>query len=395
MSERRTRSEVRLGAAASPDARGRIDVRIDGNEAGRPIYFQSGDVDLAPSNEAALTSAILPAMLWNQNIVVEGPASRRFLENLDRIEDIYHCWDARLQKVQVRGATPVVRERRGERVGLFFSGGVDSFYSLLKHQDEVTDLIFIHGFDIGVGDRSRLQGIGEVVRRAGERLGKRVVEVATDLRSLLEGQALSWRRLGGGPVKAAIGHVLGAEFKRIYIAAAETYAILVPWGGHPLLDPMWGTEALEFRRDGGESTRPEKVGRLVAHDWIVESLRVCWRPTADGLNCGRCEKCMRTMLILESFGALERCPTFAADLEPQRVARIHYRGVYFLDGAREVLEALERSGRARALARALRRALTRSERSVVVSALLETYSPRAASSFRRLDRQSRRDDSLA
>jgi len=29
----------------------------------------------------------------------------------------------------------------------FFSGGVDSFYTFLKHRHEITDLAVVHGFD--------------------------------------------------------------------------------------------------------------------------------------------------------------------------------------------------------------------------------------------------------
>ncbi len=39
-------------------------------------------------------------------------------------------------------------------IACFFSGGVDSFYTLLKHREEITHIIFVHGFDIALEDHS-------------------------------------------------------------------------------------------------------------------------------------------------------------------------------------------------------------------------------------------------
>src|SRR5574337_867736 len=36
----------------------------------------------------------------------------------------------------------------GRKVAVFFSGGLDSFYTLLKRRNEIDSLVFIHGFDI-------------------------------------------------------------------------------------------------------------------------------------------------------------------------------------------------------------------------------------------------------
>ena len=36
----------------------------------------------------------------------------------------------------------------------FFSGGVDSTYTFLKHQDEISHVVYIHGFDFYFNDSS-------------------------------------------------------------------------------------------------------------------------------------------------------------------------------------------------------------------------------------------------
>jgi len=60
--------------------------------------------------------------------------------------------------------------RRG--VGCFFSGGVDSFYTLLKHRREITDLVVVHGFDLPLASdplrRSLSEAAGDVARVSGQ-----------------------------------------------------------------------------------------------------------------------------------------------------------------------------------------------------------------------------------
>ena len=35
-------------------------------------------------------------------------------------------------------------------VAIAFSGGVDSFFTLIKGQKEISDVVFIHGFDMSI-----------------------------------------------------------------------------------------------------------------------------------------------------------------------------------------------------------------------------------------------------
>jgi hypothetical protein len=134
----------------------------------------------------------------------------------------------------------------------------------------------------------------------------------------------------------------------------------MPAGNHPLLDPCWSSEALEFVHDGLEATRIEKV-RLIAQDErALGWLRVCVRPTEDSLNCGRCEKCLRTMINLHAVGALERCPMFPSKIEPRRIARLDVVNVNHQVFFEQNIRALkERPSDAR-IVRALQTAIKRS-----------------------------------
>ena len=52
-------------------------------------------------------------------------------------------------------------------------------------------------------------------------------------------------------------------------------------------------------------------------------LRVCWQNVGTDLNCGRCEKCVRTMAMLAGAGVLDRCETFPDRVDlPDRIGQL-------------------------------------------------------------------------
>jgi hypothetical protein len=88
-----------------------------------------------------------------------------------------------------------------------------------------------------------------------------------------------------------------------------------PSGSHPLLDPLWSTETLEVVHDGTEAERTEKIASRIARSKLaLRTLRVCFEVENQPKNCGRCGKCLQTMMCLHVAGALEACSTFVAPL---------------------------------------------------------------------------------
>jgi hypothetical protein len=124
-----------------------------------------------------------------------------------------------------------------------------------------------------------------------------------------------------------------------------SYSHLNPVSSHPLLDHLWGTEGLIFKHDGCEASRFERVARISQSEIALRSLRVCLQNPEDSLNCGQCEKCLRTMLALQAIGTLEHCTTFKKKLDVEAVSRIEYtRPILQLPYAEENLEALKKNG---------------------------------------------------
>jgi hypothetical protein len=323
----------------------------------RQVIFRA-NVPLNPCAESYVAAALLPCMRENCGLLdTPREISERLLESVSLIQDIHTSWDPALRRVTLPRFIPVVRLPSIEgRVGLFFSGGVDSCYSLLKHQDEITDLVFVRGFDLEPGNKPLCDRVAARLREVADAFGKRFVEVETTIRDVLDPFA-DWCSASHGAAMASIGHLLYPAFGKIYMAAPHTYANLFPCGSHPMLDPLWSTEGLEFVHDGCETMRVEKVSMVATSDVCLRHLRVCWRNTDGAYNCGKCEKCLRTMINLRINGTLERCSVFDRPLSLRRVARLNVTDVDTRSYVIENLRALEESGVDPALQRALQRVL--------------------------------------
>jgi hypothetical protein len=310
------------------------------------------DGPIAPGAEPFLAGALPVAMKLGLPLHVEEPISAQLLASIPSIQAIYHAWNPDWRVIPVSAESPQPTPPGGGGVASFFSGGVDSFYTLLKHLDEIDALIFIHGFDIPLDNTSLRARVSAAVREVAAAFAKPLIEVETNLKQFVV-RHVPWE-YAHGALLAGVALLLSPRFSRIYIAASEFYgmAVRVPWGSHPLLDPLWTTERTTIVHDGCEATRMDKVARIARSEVALRWLRVCWENPNGEYNCGRCGKCLRTMVALRIVGALDRCKTFDRPLDLAAVAwktlspdRPHMF---------PYLEAAERAGTDPALVRALR-----------------------------------------
>jgi len=334
----------------------RVEVELELEGKAWKVYYQSSDAPLAANLEAILALGLLPAMRRRQTIYTSGSASVLFLVNLEKVQDFFLEWKPNYSRVAIKGAealTDIIPG--GDRVGLFFSAGLDSFFSLFRHMDEITDLIFIHGFDIPPDRLSQIEMVSQAVRKVADQYGKRLVEVDTNA-STFATYYLPGHQVYGA-ILASVGYLLYPSFHKIYIAAAHTYDTLEPNGSHPDLDPLWSSEGLEFFHDGIEATRLEKAARVGQSQIAMETLHVCLENRGGAYNCGKCQKCLRTMIDLRMTGTLERCKTFDMPLDLKRVARLRPQRSSRRVFLEEILEALESDYSDPELEQAVRKAL--------------------------------------
>ena len=337
----------------------RVEALVQTGEDTSTIFFECDDTALVPAREALVALTLFPAMRAGAELQVGGEVSKRVLGNLPSLQEMVHTWmPGYFQPIPVTGFEPVEKKSRGAvRVGSFFSGGVDGWYTLLKHRDEITDLILVWGFDIPLDKSALFEQARQSAQRVANEMGKNLVVVKTNLREILD-PLVPWKWMHGSGM-AAVANVLSAEFQRIYISTSQWHGNQPANGSHILLDPLWSPESLELVHEGLEATRLEKIRVVAQHDIALQTLRVCYLNLWGAYNCGRCEKCLRTMVALQIVGALERCTTFRVPIDTRRIRQLRfldrYYGIYNLEN----LHALAKQPWNRDLYLAVRYMLTR------------------------------------
>ena len=180
-----------------------------------------------------------------------------------------------------------------------------------------------HGLDVALDNDDLFDRVRATAQEFAETHDVELIPVRTNVRAFTG--ELDWGRYVHGACLAAVGHVLSPLLHTLYVASSCWFTTLKPWASHPDVDSRWSSERIEFLHHGLESTRSDKVRRIAASDAALRTLRVCWRNTNNAFNCGRCEKCLRTMFALSCCGVLERASRFPSRLDAQFILQLRLK----------------------------------------------------------------------
>ncbi|MGA9531478.1 MAG: hypothetical protein WBR18_02070, partial [Anaerolineales bacterium] len=325
---------VGLGQAGTASGGVRVSARIVyRNRWARPdILWFEVPADLAQqvtSSSDPWLVALLPlAVTLQEEIRILGlPSDPVLRSNLDRLMSVWHSWYPELAPIPILTETGVAMGSSNERRrAAFFSGGVDSYYTVLKdrkeHTDAIDELILVHGFDIRIGNQPAFSRAQASVNHAATIWGLPLTVVRTNLRETNIGK-INWTYLSSGPSLAASALILGPRYRQVLIPSTGRQRLDLPVGTHPLTDPLLSTSGLSFVHHGDGADRIAKTAFISNFRVALENLRVCWE-SPYGDNCGRCSKCLRTMATLEVLDKLADCPVFPDRAQlARRISRLY------------------------------------------------------------------------
>jgi hypothetical protein len=293
--------------------------RVGGEE--KELFFRT-ETPVVPPADAALAACLIPAMRSGGTLTVSAPVSPRVLRTQREYQAIQQAWsldwdhdEEPLREVEVAAAARPPAERRRGRIAAFFSGGVDSWSTVLANPD-VTDLIFVRGLDLipGAPQHADLGDLAEArLREAAGALELPIHVLETNVRELSD-PLVRWEAYNGS-VLAAIALFFEPLFERVLIAGDTDHRMQSPIGTARMVDQLWSSETLEIVVDGGRFNREQRLRLIAGHPVVQRTLRVCWENRGGAYNCGRCRKCLLTMVPLEAIGMRDRFSTFPAELD--------------------------------------------------------------------------------
>lgn len=302
-------------ASRTVSGRSRVSALVDGSE----VWFETSDAVLVPSGEAFGTAFLIPAMHAGRRLAIDAPTDGEWLSNVSDLVDIVaQWWDL---PSYTPTAPRIERSQCADGVGLFFTGGVDSFFSLLEAGIDIDTIVNVQGFDIPLADSARLSSAERDVRMVAEALGIRCVVVRTNLRSHLAHQPVSWERTHGGAL-LSIGHLLRGALSEIVLSSSAHRSATRTWGTDWRIDRFWSSGELAVTHAGEDWWRHQKLEQIAHHPLVRDHLRVCWEHRSQEPNCCECDKCLRTMITLGEMDALEDSTRFDNGPIAERIERL-------------------------------------------------------------------------
>lgn len=310
------------------------DVAFKGSKSERMQFStNSRNASLISSSYAPFLAAVLlPCMKTGEDITIKGIVSKKLLANAEKIMDLVIGWNVGFKRIKIDTSSKSVNHNTGRfnkadktEIGSFFSGGVDSFYTYLKHKstkDSITNLILVHGFDIPLSSKNLYMKTKKTVEKIAKEEKINSIFVETNAGEIVE-KKLIWDFAHGGAL-AAVGLFLSNGLAKVFIPAGLQKNDLFPYGTHPELDKLWSTETVSFSHDGTEYDRLGKIINSISKSPLaLKYLRVCSQNLKGKYNCSRCYKCLQTMIGLVCAGTLQNARTFGK-LDIREVSNMYY-----------------------------------------------------------------------
>lgn len=218
-------------------------------------------------------------------------------------------------------------KKRVGKSGVFFSGGVDAYYTLIRHHTEKPCLMTIWGADISYNDNSGWQVLNEQIEQIASMLQLSSLSIHSNFRDMVNESVLTetfmplihdnwWHGMQHGI--GLIGHSAPINYlkgiTRQYIAASFWPGAKLTCASWPTIDNCVRFFDCKVVHDGFVS-RQEKIKFIVKshrQNGFPIYLHVCWE-NKSGKNCCQCEKCCRTIMGLLAEGENPRDYGFEVD----------------------------------------------------------------------------------
>src|SRR4030066_2276670 len=306
---------------------------VDCQRPTQELYF-STTAEFADSiscnPHAFLVACIMPALHFGEKrLSIEGEICPELKEGLVTAMNWMRFWwykpDKKLVKIETKSRTGYPQPRTPDRAGFLFSGGVDSLATLRynrlnypsAHPGYIKDGLLVCGLEIR--EPRIFEYVMDSVSALAEDAAVTLIPVYTNIRSLgPEDNDDFWGKFWinefMGATFSAIAHTFAKRLTRMSINSCHDIPSIIPYGSHPLINPIYSSSDFRILHEGIALSRFEKTRLVAGWDLGVQHLRVCNRTEIykpGQLNCGECEKCVRTMLALLAVGVLGKTNVFS------------------------------------------------------------------------------------
>lgn len=296
---------------------------LKGYFSGKPFAIDYPEsVETVPEGILAVpfVGSVLP-LIWVADVQLEIPElDEAFWNCLPELKKGYEAMYPESVfggRLKIGKIVPCDRKAAGKSAA-YFSGGLDSVQTLIRHVEEKPALISIWGSDVDVDNEAGWELVSRPIREYAQqyrleavtiRSGFRAFDLEWELDKVYQKQLRSnwWYGMKHGIalLSHAAPYVYLKGISTVYIASSNSADELeIRCASDPTLDNHVRFADCRVVHDGFEFGRQAKVHNIV--DYVCRTgnavpLHVCWE-SQEGSNCCQCEKCYRTMTGLMAEG---------------------------------------------------------------------------------------------
>nr|WP_302578648.1 hypothetical protein [Methanobrevibacter arboriphilus] len=267
-----------------------------------------------------ILSNVLPVSWIMDATIVIDELDKTFFESIKTIKENFSLM---FPKIEFKGRLIVKKIVDYDRIFMedkymsFFSGGVDSTFTVINNIDKKPVLTSIWGSDMPIDETEGWKNLSDIINQFSKEFDLEKVFIKSDFKELLNIKKLNgeiiaindnwWHGLQHGIsiISHGVIYAYKNQIGNILIASSHSTRDLeergvevIPCGSSPIIDNYFKFSNCKVIHDGFDFTRQEKIGKIL--DYVNENdknvyIKVCWE-SISGKNCSKCVKCCKSML---------------------------------------------------------------------------------------------------
>jgi hypothetical protein len=282
-----------------------------------PIKFK--DYLVTEQVDAFVVGLLLFGMKTGEDIYVAGTLSSQLHYTLNHyLIKAINLANAEFKNIKIIAETLSYNNLNiMNTAGTGISCGVDSFATYFDHINDKPPFAIEYFTYFNVGSHGDLGGTRsrdvfnkrfERIRKCASDLGKEIIKINSNLSEILKLNFQQTHSLRS--VSCVL--LLQKLFKNYYYASSIRFDQFrldkIRIAEYDLLNlQMLSTESTSFWSSAAQYTRLERLDKIAGYPTVHKYLDVCTNPHRNDvkyLNCSRCYKCIRTMLLLDFYNKL-------------------------------------------------------------------------------------------
>ena len=326
----------------------RVSADIHWEDCERPnqkIFFETPEnfsENISCNPHAFLVACTMPAMRFGEKrISIDAEICPELWDGLITAMGLICSWfpwydyESSPVRIEPKRKKSFSEREMFRRPGFLFSGGIDSLATLrtnrlhFNHENvnSIKDGILVYGLEINAPET--FKNVMDSLTPLANDAEITLIPVSTNIRDLGPENITTfwddfWVFEYMGAAFSSVAHILSGRISSLAINSCHDIPNLMPYGSHPLLNPYYSSSSLRIRHEGIHLSRFRKTEIVSGWDLALKHLRVCNRSeiyTEKVFNCGRCEKCVRTMLALAALNVLDKADAFPSKTVTEKMVK--------------------------------------------------------------------------